>query len=80
MATTRILDSDHQLLQGLARQMGKQHQEVLHEALTQYHRDHLLDQINAAFGQTKADPASWREELEERAAWDDTVADGLTRE
>ena len=33
MATTRILDSDHALLQELSAATGKQHQEIIHEAL-----------------------------------------------
>lgn len=80
MPTTRILDADHQLLQSLAQQTGKQHQEIIHEALETYHRNHLLDEINAAFGRLKADPAAWQEELSERAAWDDTLGDGLRGE
>ena len=50
MATTRILDSDHALLQALAAQTGKQQQEIIHEALASYHRERLLDEINAAIG------------------------------
>ena len=64
--TTRITEADHQLLQGLAQQTGKQHQEIIHEALVNYHREHLLDQVNAAFGKLKADPLAWQQELEER--------------
>ena len=76
MPTARILDTDRQLLQSLARQTGKQQQEIIHEALETYHREHLLDSINAAFGRLKADPVAWREELSEREAWDVTVGDG----
>jgi hypothetical protein len=77
--TTRILETDHQLLQALAQQTGKQQEEVIHEALTQYHREHLLDQINAAFGKLKADPAAWQRELQERGVWHHTLADGIGR-
>ncbi len=48
MAQARILDSDHALLQELAASTGKQHQEIIHEALTAFHRDRMLDEINAA--------------------------------
>jgi hypothetical protein len=64
----------------LAQQTGKQHQEIIHEALANYHREHLLDQVNAAFGKLKADPLAWQQELEERQSWDHTLGDGLTRE
>ncbi|WP_309673134.1 hypothetical protein [Gemmatimonas sp.] len=76
MATTRILDSDHALLQTLAAQTGKQQQEIIHEALESYHRERLLDEINAAFAQLKADPVAWREEQAERMAWDATAHSG----
>lgn len=77
MPTARILDADRQLLQSLAKQTGKQQQEIIHEALESYHRDHLLDEINAAFGKLRADPIAWRDELNEREAWDATAVDGL---
>lgn len=80
MATTRILDADHKLLQMLSQRTGKQHQEIVHEALDMYSRDQLLDEINAAFGRLKVDQAAWADEIAERDAWDDTVGDGLIGE
>jgi len=80
MATTRILDADHQLLQGLAKQTGKQHQQIIHEALTHFHRELMLDDINAAFAALKRDRTAWGDEASELAAWDAAVADGLADE
>ena len=80
MATTRILDTDHALLLELAEQTGKQHQEIIHEALETYQRERLLDDINAAFAQLKRNGSAWREEQAERTAWDSTAADGVTSE
>ncbi len=77
LATTRISDSDRALLQQLAAQTGKQHQELIHEALEAFHRDLLLDGINAAFQRLKSDESAWREEQQERAAWDGVAADGV---
>lgn len=77
MPTARILDADRQLLQSLAQQTGKQQQQIIHEALESYRRNHLLDEINAAFGRLKADPVAWQVELNEREAWDTTAGDGL---
>jgi len=76
MPTTRIQDSDHQLLQGLAEKTGKQHQEILHEALTSYDRQRLLDEINNAYVRLKSNSKEWAEELDERRAWDNSLADG----
>jgi hypothetical protein len=80
MAQTRILDSDHALLQELAASTGKQHQEIIHEALEAYHRDRMLDEINAAFAAVKRNDKAWRDEQSERLAWDGTVADGVANE
>ena len=80
MASTRISDADHALLQELAAQTGKQHQEIIHEALEIFHRERLLDDINAAFAQLKRDDSAWGEERAERTAWDGTAADSITRE
>lgn len=77
MATTRILDSDRVLLQELSAQTGKPHQELIHEALAAFHRDLLLDDINAAFARLKRDQGAWQEQQLERAAWDHVAADGI---
>ena len=80
MATARILDTDHALLQELAKQTGKQHQEIIHEALASFHRERILDDINAAFALLKRDESAWSDEQAERAGWDGTAADVVTRE
>ena len=80
MATARILDSDHALLQELAASTGKQQQEILHEALANFSRDRMLDEINAAFARLKQDDSAWSAELTERDEWDGASADGESRE
>lgn len=77
MPTTRIHESDHRLLLGLAEKTGKQHQEIIHEALDTYRRQQLLDEINAAYSRLKSSPGEWQEELEERRAWDNALVDGM---
>ncbi|MCU0618868.1 MAG: hypothetical protein MUF40_03050 [Gemmatimonadaceae bacterium] len=80
MATTRIYDADHARLRELAARTGKQQQEIIHEALEAYDRNVLLDAINAGFHALKQDESAWRAERAERAAWDGTGLDGVTRE
>lgn len=77
MPMARISDTDRNLLRYLARETGKQQQQILHEALDRYHREHQLAQINTAFARLKENPEAWAHELEERAAWDATLGDGL---
>jgi hypothetical protein len=77
MATMRILDTDHQIVQALAERTGKQQQEIIHEALDTYQRESLLDEINAGFARLRSQPAEWDVELQERKLWENTLSDGL---
>ncbi|WP_367565054.1 toxin-antitoxin system protein [Acetomicrobium flavidum] len=65
------------MLQSLSAQTGRKMQEILGEAVELYRRKLLLDKANAAFAALKADSQAWKEEQEERAAWDVTLLDGL---
>ncbi|MFN2603716.1 MAG: toxin-antitoxin system protein [Gemmatimonadaceae bacterium] len=75
MPTTRISEDDHRVLQTLAAQTGKQHQEILHEALDTYRRDRLLDNINSAFERLRANEKDWAQEKKERELWEATLSD-----
>ena len=52
-------------------------QAILDEAIERYEREKFLDEANAAFARLKSDPKAWKEELAERAIWDQTLSDGL---
>ena len=77
MPTTRISESDHRVLQELAQKTGKAHQEIIHEALTTYQRESLLDGINAGFARLMANHTKWTLEFGERRMWENTLSDGL---
>jgi predicted transcriptional regulator len=75
-STVRIDSSTHKMLQSLSAQTGRKMQEILGEAVELYRRKLLLDKANAAFAALKADSQAWKEEQDERAAWDATLLDG----
>jgi predicted DNA-binding protein len=77
MATTRISESDHRLLQNLANQTGKQHQQIIHEALDTYQREQLLDSINDGYARLKADKRAWAAMKGERLLLEESGNDGL---
>jgi len=52
-------------------------QTVLDQAVEEYRRAVFLDKLDADYAALRADPEAWREELEERKLWDNTIADGL---
>jgi predicted transcriptional regulator len=74
-STVRIDSSTHKMLQSLSAQTGRKMQEILGEAVELYRRKLLLDKANAAFAALKEDSQAWKEEQEERAAWDVTLLD-----
>jgi predicted DNA-binding protein len=76
----RISPYTKSALRELAKSQGKPMQTILDEAVEQYRRDRFLDQVNAAFAALKSDPKAWKEELDERALWDQTLSDGLRDE
>jgi hypothetical protein len=43
-------------------------------------RKRFLEGLNDDFARLRRDARAWNEELEERAAWDATLADGLEEE
>ena len=64
-------------LRDLAKREGKPMQAVLDEAIDHYQREKVMDEANAAYARLQADPEAWKDELEERRAWDATLNDGL---
>lgn len=78
--TVRITQDTSQTLRDLAATTGRSMQDVLAQAVEAYSRKLLLDEVNEAYAALRADPKSWRQELEERAAWEATLLDDLERE
>jgi predicted transcriptional regulator len=78
--TVRIGESAHRMLQELAEQTGTSMQAVLEKAVSEYQRKCFLEGLNADFATLRNNPKAWQEELEERALWDSTLADGLAEE
>jgi len=71
-STVRISGEAKQTLQKLSGQTRKPMQDILDAAVELYRRHLFLAEANAAFARMKEDPEAWAEELEERAAWDNT--------
>lgn len=78
--TVRIKEQTRQALRELAQETREPMQEVLAKAVEAYRRQWTLQQHNAVYAALRENPAAWAEELEERAAWEATLADGLEPE
>lgn len=80
MPTTRISESAKAKLRRLASESNETQQKIIDAALEAYRRQRFLAQLNAAFDALRRSPEAWQDELEERAAWDATLSDGLEGE
>jgi hypothetical protein len=79
-STVRVTDVSRDKLRSLARETGLKQQELLDRAVEALRRQVFLESANAAFAELKADEKAWKEELEERDAWDEAMSDGLEEE
>ena len=78
--TVRVDRQTHGALKELAASGKQSVQSVLADAVERYRRERFLAQCNADYARLRQDDEAWAEELEERAAWDATLLDGLEDE
>ena len=72
-----IGSTSYKTLQELAARSGESIQEILDQAIEQYRRQKFLEEANKAYAALRNNPEAWASEIEEREAWDVTLADGL---
>ncbi len=77
MSTIRIPARAQATLRQLAAESARPMQDIADEAIEAYRRQLILERTNAAYATMRVAPDVWAEELEERAAWDVTLNDGL---
>ena len=51
-------------------------QTLVERAIENYRRERFLEVANRTYAALKADPEAWKEELVERAQWDNSLTDG----
>ena len=76
----RISPRAHGLLRQMAEEERQSMQAILDKALERYRRESFLRAANADFEALRGEAKVWREELQERELWEQTVADGLAKE
>ncbi|MCA9027475.1 MAG: hypothetical protein KDA86_19860 [Planctomycetaceae bacterium] len=75
--TVRINPQTHTQLKELSEQSGEPMTVLVADAIDLLFRQRFLQQCNQAYERLKADPKAWKAELEERAAWDEALTDGI---
>ena len=75
--TVRISKVDKQIIDELGDRLGESTRSIIHQAIEEYRRRRLLDAANKGYAKLRENQQEWEEELEERSAWDETIADGI---
>ncbi|MDD4170145.1 MAG: toxin-antitoxin system protein [Desulfotomaculaceae bacterium] len=78
--TVRISHSTWKTLREIADRVGEPMQAVLDKAIEEYRRKCFLEEANRAYLALRNNPDAWKDEIEERVAWDVTLNDGLRKE
>ena len=78
--TIRISEEERKVVKGLSEKLGVSMTEVLNRAVEKYRKEVLLSETNKAYARLKEKPDEWKDELEERKLWDNTLSDGLEKE
>jgi hypothetical protein len=78
--TVRISEEERKVVKGLSEKLGVSMTEILNRAVEKYRKEVLLSETNKAYARLKEKPDEWKDELEERKLWDNTLSDGLEKE
>ncbi len=76
----RISSQSYQILKSLSQDKGQSMQSVIDEAIEDLRRRKMFEATNEAFSTLKADKKAWKEELNERELWENTLSDGVEPE
>lgn len=77
MTMVRIDPKTHAALKELAAARGEPMAEVLQELVAGARRQAFYEDADAAYRRLREEGAAWAEDLEERAAWEATLADDV---
>ena len=75
--TVRVHVETRDKLRELAELTGRAMPDLLADSVVRLERELFFDRANVAFAALRANPEAWRDELEERVAWDTTLMDDL---
>ena len=73
----RINDRTKAALRSLAAERGESMARVVEELVDAARTDQFFADADAAYRRLPSDPEGWAAELDDRGAWESTLADGL---
>jgi hypothetical protein len=77
MATAKISNLSHDIVQQISAQTGEKQIDIIEHALVAYERQWRMEQFNEAYAKLKSNKKAWKAELAERAILEGTIDDGL---
>ena len=77
MTMLRINERTRVALRKLADQRGEPMSKVVEDLVDAAQAEQFFASADAAYRRLREDPSTWHAELEDREAWESTVADGL---
>jgi len=75
--TVRIDMETYEGLKKLSKQLNQPMQKIVQEAIAEYKRKIMLSATAEAFAALKENNKLWKEEIEERQIWENTLQDGI---
>lgn len=75
-STVRVSESTRRAIKDLSEVEKVPMQTLVARAIETYRRERFLEAANKTYAALKASPEAWKEELAERALWDNSLADG----
>ena len=75
--TVRGSEATRDLLRRLAAAEKKPMRTIIAAAVEAYRRERFLGAVNKGYAAVREDPAAWDTVIQERAAWEDVLLDGL---
>jgi hypothetical protein len=75
-STVRVSESTRRAIKDLSEVEKVPMQTVLERAVETYRRERFLAAANRTYAALKANPQAWKDELAERALWDNSLTDG----
>jgi len=77
MVSIRVSHDTHERLRHLAEEQDRPMSSIADEAVRVYEREQRWRAAEAAMARLRADPDAWSDYMDESAAWDGTLTDGL---
>ena len=75
----RVDEPTHATLRELSLEYDEKMSVLLAEAVKDFRRKKFMEAVNVEYAALRDDPEAWAAERAERAIWDATLTDGLTK-